>query len=104
MGDLSIYNTLCTILMALFGGCNILQLANNRALRKKLDAEADATRYNAQDVIIDGLKSEVERLQKRVEDGDIRYGQLEERYSGVLNTIVELRAEIAQLKTQLNNQ
>lgn len=94
-----IVETGLALLTLVFGGCNILQLRNNAALRRKMEAEADHTRYDAQQVVIEGLQAEIQRLQIRVADGDERYAKLDARYTELLEVTIELRNKIAKLET-----
>lgn len=96
----TILEFLLAILTLLFGGCNIIQLRNNTALKRKMEAEADHTKYDAQNVIIAGLQSEVQRLQVRVAEDDKRYANLDERYTALLQEVVNLRNKVAELETK----
>lgn len=96
----TILEFLLAILTLLFGGCNIIQLRNNTALKRKMEAEADHTKYDAQNVIISGLQSEVQRLQVRVAEGDKRYANLDNLYTELLQEVVNLRNKVAELETK----
>lgn len=90
-------------LTLLFGGCNIIQLRNNTALKRKMEAEADHTKYDAQQVVINGLQAEVKRLQDHVADRDEKYEALNEKYTEVLGVVAELKAKIIALESKQNN-
>lgn len=104
-----IVDFLLAILTLLFGGCNLIQLKNNTALKRKLEAEADRTKYDAQNVVIEGLQNEIKRLQDHVADRDEKYELLNNKYTELLATvadqnrkIVELNTKIAQLENKQN--
>ena len=83
-----------SLLTLFFGGCNILQLINNRQLRKKLEAEADQEETKSLRLIIEGNVAEIARLQQRVDDYAVRYDNLLTKYSELQKELFNMRVLI----------
>ena len=98
--DLGWYNIVATCLTLLLSGTNIASLLNNRQLRRKLAAEAVSAEYESQKLIIEGLSNEVTRLQERLSVAERRYDELLEKYASQTDSIVEMKEEIANLKSK----
>jgi len=76
------------IVLALLAGCNILQLVNNRQLRKKLAAEAEQAENETWGQIIAGQTAEISRLQTA-------YGDLQTKYFTLAEELQALKAQMA---------
>lgn len=85
--------TLSTVLAALFGGVNIIQLVNNRQLKNKLAAEADQEQNKSLLQIINGQMAEIARLQQN-------YAELQDKYFAMAEEMQMLRAELAGIKNK----
>ena len=84
---MSISTIILTILTTLFGGVNIIQLVNNRQLRRKMSAEASKEETNSLRLIIDGNVAEIARLQQRVDDYSRRYDDLMDKYMSLAEEV-----------------
>lgn len=80
-----------TITTLLFGGSNIVQLVNNRQLRRKLSAESDQARNATLLQIINGQTEEISRLQNA-------YGQLQEKYFALAEELQDIRTRMTNTK------
>ena len=87
--------TILAILTALFGGCNIIQLVNNRQLRRKLEADADQEHNKSLLQIINGQSEEIARLNKA-------YGDLQQKYFVMAEEMQSMRMEMAGMKAREN--
>jgi len=85
-------NIIMPILLALFAGCNVLQLVNNRQLRKKLAAEAQQAENDTWGQIISGQTQEIARLQTA-------YGDLQTKYFTLAEELQALKAQMAGKKS-----
>ena len=86
---MSIAEIILTIVTALLGGTNIVQLVNNRALRRKMEAEGEQEEIKSLQLIIDGNKEEISRLQDRVETLEKQYNELVDRYIKLQNELIQ---------------
>ncbi len=85
---MSIAEIILTIATTLLGGTNIVQLVNNRALRRKMEAEGEQEEIKSLQLIIDGNKEEISRLQDRVETLEKRYNELVDSYVKLQNELI----------------
>ena len=79
---------LLTILTAILGGGNILQLFMIRSLRRKSSAEAYQTEINSLRTIIAGNVEEIQRL-------TTNYGELQDKYFALAEELQELKRKMA---------
>lgn len=82
------------LIATIFGGVNIVQLINNRELKRKLSAEGYQQEIAALQNIIAGCNAEVDRLQRRCDESDSRYDALRSKYDDLEKKYDELRALI----------
>ena len=82
-----------TITTLLFGGSNIVQLVNNRQLRRKLSAESDQARNESLLQIINGQTAEISRLQNA-------YGELQTKYFNLAEELQAIRTQMATKKSK----
>lgn len=87
----NIWQIVTTLTTLLFGSTSLVQLINNRELKRKLAAEADQSEATGDNIIIQGLQAEVGRLQQRMSDMDERYMKLENKYYSLMEEITALR-------------
>ena len=57
-----------SVVTVLLGGANILQFFTIRSYKRKHNAEATRAEIDNLNIVIDSLKKEVERLEKRLTD------------------------------------
>lgn len=57
-----------SVVTVLLGGANILQFFTIRSYKRKHNAEATRAEIDNMNIVIDSLKKEVERLEKRLTD------------------------------------
>lgn len=86
-----ILQVIMPIILAMLAGCNILQLVNNRQLKKKLEAEADQEENKSWMQIIAGQTAEITRLQTA-------YGELQTKYFALSDEMQSLKAEMAGMR------
>ena len=79
---------LLTIITAVLGGGNILQLFMIRSLRRKSSAEAYQTEINSLRTIIAGNVEEIQRLSSN-------YGELQDKYFKIAEELQELKMKMA---------
>ena len=82
-----ILQVIMPIILAMLAGCNILQLLNNRQLKKKLEAEADQEENKSWLQIIAGQTAEISRLQTA-------YSELQAKYFELSDEMQSLKAEM----------
>lgn len=83
------------VLASILAGTNILQFVNNRQLRRKMSAEGYQAEIVSLQKIIDGNVQEIERLQRRCDESDVRYDNLRSKYDNMERKYDELRALIS---------
>ena len=88
-----IWKVVTTFLTLLFGGTSLIQLLNNRELKRKMKAEADGSKAEAENIVIQRLQGEVVRLSSRLETMDKRYMELENKYYQVLEEITKMKEQ-----------
>ena len=88
-----IWQILTTFLTLLFGGTSLVQLLNNRELKRKLAAEADSSEAEADDIVVKRLQGEVVRLSNRLEEMDERYAKLEHKYYQLMESVTQLKEQ-----------
>lgn len=86
-----IWQIITSVVTLFFGGTSIIQLINNRELKRKLSAEATQQETGNDNIIIAGLQAEVGRLQTRISDMDDRYMKLEHKYYDLLEQITIIK-------------
>lgn len=83
-----------SVATALLGGTNIVQLVNNRQLRRKMAAEGEQAEIQSLQLIIDGNVTEIKRLQTRLDDAEKRYDSLWGKYMNLQQQIKKLQETI----------
>lgn len=96
--DSEILSWVLGILTTLLGGLNIFQLLTFRSYKRKANSEADQSEIKALRDIIDGMKEEIDRLQKRVDDADSRAVRIGDKYNGLIEEYYKLKNEFEQYK------
>lgn len=81
------------IVLAVLGGCNILQLVNNKQLRKKLAEEGKQAENDTWSQIVAGQTQEIARLQAA-------YGELQTKYFDLAEQMQTMRAEMLEIKVK----
>lgn len=87
----TITSIILAVVTALSGGVNILQLINNRQMRRKLAAEADTAETQSLRLIIEGNVQEIARLQARVDDYAQRYDDILDKYHKLMDEVNNLK-------------
>ena len=87
-------NIILPIITVLLGGTNIVQLVNNRQLRRKMAAEGEQAEIQSLQLIINGNVAEIKRLQERLDDAEKRYESLWGKYMNVQQQIKKLQETI----------
>ena len=87
-------NIILPIITVLLGGTNIVQLVNNRQLRRKMAAEGEQAEIQSLQLIINGNVTEIKRLQERLDDAERRYESLWGKYMNVQQQIKKLQETI----------
>lgn len=88
-----IWQILTTFLTLLFSGTSLVQLLNNRELKRKLAAEADSSEAETEDIVVKRLQGEVVRLSNRLEEMDERYAKLEHKYYQLMESVTQLKEQ-----------
>lgn len=86
-----LWQVVTTFTTLLFGGTSLIQLINNRELKRKMAAEADGSEEITNDIVVKRLQGEVNRLSQRLEDMDERYVKLETKYYQLLESVTEMK-------------
>lgn len=81
------------ILATLFAGVNVIQLINNKQLRKKLAEEGKQAENNTWSQIVAGQTQEIARLQTA-------YGELQTKYFDLADQLQTMRAEMVEMKAK----
>lgn len=86
------------ILTTLFGGLNIFQWITLRSYKRVKAAEADKAEIEALRSVIEGMQSEIGRLQQRVEDADRRAMENSNKYNALYEQYYVLKDEFEKYK------
>lgn len=100
---MSVFEIILSVATALLGGTNILQLVNNRQLRRKMAAEAEQSEVASLQLIIKGNTDEIARLQKRLDDYTERYDLQRDRYDALRDKYDELADQLRNLQNKFVN-
>ena len=100
---MSTLEIILAIVTVLFGSVNILQLVNNRQLRRKMAAEAEQSEVASLQLIIKGNTDEIARLQKRLDDYTERYDLQRDRYDALRDKYDELADRLREMENKLEN-
>lgn len=91
---MDLLSIILSVATALLGGTNIVQLVNNRQLRRKMAAEGEQAEIQSLQLIIDGNVTEIKRLQTRLDDAEKRYDSLWGKYMNLQQQIKKLQETI----------
>jgi len=102
---MTIFETILTVLVSIFGGLNIFQLIFWRTQKQKLKAEADDATTEAKQKSIDLQQDQFEFLQKKLSECLKDYYDLADKLQDdtrkYLETIHAKTEEVADLKSQI---